>query len=173
MALVFKVPKLLGFAAQEAVTGARTMLRLVERATFATVMAGGAAGAAAGASASSSPAAATVAVEVRGASAGFASGARPEWDGPSFGASATRAALPPPSGPSGARASRPRSQERCAQLRFPLPLAHRCVPASDDPDGRARCFGAEAPDDEGEVVNDGVAAKGRVVGVELHEAGQA
>jgi hypothetical protein len=99
MAMVFKAPKLLGFAAQEAVTGARTMLRMAERATFASVMAGGAAGAAAGAAAASSEQAPTMYVDMRGAAAGTSGGSRQEWDGPSFGAPPPQAALPPPAGP--------------------------------------------------------------------------
>jgi hypothetical protein len=98
MAMVFKAPKLLGFAAQEAVTGARTMLRMAERATCASVMAGGAAGAAAGAAAASSEQAPTIYVDMR--NAGVVDGQeRQEWDGPSFGAAASRAALPPASAP--------------------------------------------------------------------------
>lgn len=99
MAMVFKAPRMLGFAAQEAVTGARTMLRMAERATFASVMAGGAAGAAAGAAVASSEQAPTIYVDMRGTAAGTAGGSRQEWDGPSFGAPPAQAALPPPSGP--------------------------------------------------------------------------
>ena len=99
MAMVFKAPKLLGFAAQEAVTGARTMLRMAERATFASVMAGGAAGAAAGAAVASSEQAPTIYVDMRGAASGTSGGSHQEWDGPSFGAAANQAALPAPSGP--------------------------------------------------------------------------
>jgi hypothetical protein len=99
MSMVFQAPKLLGFAAQEAVTGARSMLRMAERATVATVMAGGAGGAAAGAAATSSEQAPTIYVDLRGTS-GASGAARQEWDGPTFGAAASQAALPAPSGPS-------------------------------------------------------------------------
>lgn len=104
MLMVFKAPRILGFAAQEAVTGARTLQRLTERALFASMMgssvaAGAAAGTAAGAAAAgSSGSAPTIYVDLRGA--GVVDGQfRQEWDGPSFGAASSQAALPPPSAP--------------------------------------------------------------------------
>lgn len=92
MLMVFKAPKLLGFAAQEAVTGARTLLRTTERAAFAAFLGGGAGAAAAGAAAGNPPAP-VIHVDLRGTGS---PGVRQEWDGPSFGA-ATHAALPAPS----------------------------------------------------------------------------
>lgn len=104
MLMVFKAPRMLGFAAQEAVTGARSLWRMSERAAFAGMMGGGAAagtaaGTAAGASAAgSSGNAPTIYVDMR--NAGVVDGQyRQEWDGPSFGAAASRAALPPASAP--------------------------------------------------------------------------
>lgn len=104
MLMVFKAPRMLGFAAQEAVTGARSLWRMSERAAFAGMMGGGAAaGAAAGTAAGASAAgssgnAPTIYVDMR--NAGVVDGQyRQEWDGPSFGAAASRAALPPASAP--------------------------------------------------------------------------
>ncbi|MEI7643782.1 MAG: hypothetical protein WCJ55_05655 [Chloroflexales bacterium] len=104
MFMVFKAPKLLGLAAQETVTGARTLWRMTERAAFAGMMgssvaAGAAAGTAAGAAAAgSSSNAPTIYVDMR--NAGVVDGQyRQDWDGPSFGAAASQAALPPPAGP--------------------------------------------------------------------------
>jgi hypothetical protein len=104
MLMVFKAPRMLGFAAQEAVTGARSLWRMSERAAFAGMMGGGAAaGAAAGTAAGASAAgsngnAPTIYVDMR--NAGVVDGQeRQEWDGPSFGDAASRAALPPASAP--------------------------------------------------------------------------
>jgi hypothetical protein len=95
MCMVFRAPKLLGFAAQEALTGARTLARMAERATFAAVTAGGAtAGAAAGATAAAEGAPPII-ITMPGAPTGSGG----HWDGPSFGAAPPPAALPPPSGP--------------------------------------------------------------------------
>lgn len=102
MFMVFKTPKLLGFAAQEAVTGMRTLSRWTERAAFAGLMggsaaAGAASGAAAGAAAGSTGAP-TIYVDL--SNAGAADGRfSQEWDGPSFGAATAPPALPAPSGP--------------------------------------------------------------------------
>jgi hypothetical protein len=98
MLLVFKAPKLLGFAAQEAVTGARTMLRITERSVFAGATGGGGTASAAVEGAAASAAPPTIYVDMRGASAGTSGGSRQEWDGPSFGAATNQAALPPPAG---------------------------------------------------------------------------
>jgi hypothetical protein len=99
MLMVFKAPKLLGFAAQEAVTGMRSVVRMGERAAFAGLMGGSVAAsaaagtaAAAGGSGSAPP---TIYVDLRNAG-GSAGSAGQEWDGPAFG-SASQAALPPPS----------------------------------------------------------------------------
>ncbi|MFV9506942.1 MAG: hypothetical protein AB4911_20520 [Oscillochloridaceae bacterium umkhey_bin13] len=99
MLMVFKAPRMLGLAAQEAVTGARSLWRMTERAAFAGMMGGGAAGAAAGAAAAgSSGNAPTIYVDMR--NAGVVDGQyRQEWDGSSFGAATSRAALPPASAP--------------------------------------------------------------------------
>lgn len=99
MCLVFRAPKLLGFAAQEALTGVRTLTRLTERAAFASVMAGSAAAAAAAGAAAAAENAPTIVVDLRGAQASGAGGG--DWDGPSFGASSTPPALPPPALPPG------------------------------------------------------------------------
>ena len=103
MFMVFKAPKVLGFAAQEAVTGARSLWRMTERAAFASMMgssaAAGAAGTATGASeAGSSGNASTIYVDMRNAGVGDGQ-YRQEWDGPSFGAATSQAALPPASAP--------------------------------------------------------------------------
>lgn len=99
MALVFRAPRLLGLAAQEAVTGARTLLRMAERAAFASVVASGAAGAVASAVAAGGEQAPTIYVDLRGAASGSPGTSRQEWDGPAFGAAATQAALPPSAAP--------------------------------------------------------------------------
>ncbi|MEN9938537.1 MAG: hypothetical protein RLZZ387_5116 [Chloroflexota bacterium] len=95
MCMVFRAPKLLGFAAQEAVTGARTLARMAERATFAAVTAGGAAAGAAAGAASAAESAPPIIINMPGAPSGPSS----HWDGPSFGAAPPPAALPPPAGP--------------------------------------------------------------------------
>lgn len=102
MCLVFKAPKVLGLAAQEAVTGAQTLLRLAERAAFASVVgSSAAAGAAAGAAgvgkesaAAASATAPTIHVYMPGAGGNH-------WDGPSFGQPSAPPALPPPALPPG------------------------------------------------------------------------
>lgn len=98
MCLVFRAPKLLGLAAQEAVTGARSLLRLAERAAFASVVGGSAAaGAATGAAtAAAKDSGPTIYINMPGAGG---SGGN-HWDGPSFGQSAPPA-LPPPALPPG------------------------------------------------------------------------
>lgn len=98
MCMVFRAPKLLGFAAQEAVTGVRSLARLGERAAFASAVgSSAAAGAAAGAAASSSSGSntPTIVIDMRNGSPGGGG----DWDGPSFGAAPTPPSLPPPSGP--------------------------------------------------------------------------
>ncbi len=94
MVLVFKAPKALGLAAQEAVTGARSLWRLTERVVLASTLGSSAAAGAAAASGQG----ATIYVDMRSASVA-AGQYRQEWDGPAFGAATHQAALPPPAGP--------------------------------------------------------------------------
>lgn len=101
MCMVFRAPKLLGFAAQEAVTGMRTLARVAERAAFASVVgSSAAAGAAAGAAAAGTSSASnvpTIVIDLGSPRAGGGS----TWDGPSFGASPAPPSLPPPALPPG------------------------------------------------------------------------
>lgn len=100
MCVVFRAPRLLGFAAQEAVTGTRSLFRLAERAVFASTVAGsaaaGAAEGAAAATATSGGSAPTIHINMPGAPNGGG-----YWDGPSFGQSSTPPSLPPPALPPG------------------------------------------------------------------------
>lgn len=99
MLMVFKAPKALGFAAQEAVTGARSLWRMTERATIAGVIGGGVAGAAAsGAAAGANNATPTIYVDMRNIG-GVNGQHQQEWDGPTFGATMAQAALPAPAMP--------------------------------------------------------------------------
>lgn len=100
MCVVFRAPRLLGLAAQEAVTGTRSLLRLAERAVFASTVAGsaamGAAEGAATAAATGGQSTPTIYINMPGAGGGGQ-----QWDGPSFGQPSAAPALPPPALPPG------------------------------------------------------------------------
>lgn len=91
MCMVFRAPKLLGFAAQEAVTGMRTLARVAERAAFASVVGSSAAAGAAAGATSAAESAPPIIITMPGAP-GSSGG---HWDGPSFGATPPPPALPP------------------------------------------------------------------------------